>query len=311
MELYIKEKYNTLIKIMSETNDNECICELTSTISDSSNRQYFKNNILKNSLNNNINDNINDNIEMIKLNKNLEDDFSLLDDNNIEVINLSVGDDSTIKSEFKSFFNNNKLLKKINNKKHDKINNTLEKLYNKFSTKRNSNHNINQKLNYDLTSIINNYKNINNINNLLKLITNNMKFTIFNESTRGWNYDNNIYILNFEKLKDNFKKINLINSNINIGCLYRNYNNNKSFFDRDFSKYWISLNYSNNKLEEVEFPYRNKMLTYCLKNLIIKNKFKKTIGSSIIRCFKKTVQVYGNPNLLIDIVFYVRYKKNI
>lgn len=29
---------------------------------------------------------------------------------------------------------------------------------------------------------------------------------VFNESTRGWNYEHNLYILQLDKLKENFEK---------------------------------------------------------------------------------------------------------
>ena len=95
-----------------------------------------------------------------------------------------------------------------------------------------------------------------------------------------------------------------------MGYFYRDYNNTKIYTEKDFTKYWIGNEY--NSIESIvkntKLTIRDKILYYSLKNLIDTTKYKKKIGSSNYKFIKKTVQVFGNKGLIVDIVFYIGIK---
>jgi len=76
--------------------------------------------------------------------------------------------------------------------------------------------------------------------NKFKFLSKFLLKNIFEESTRGWNFDNNIYILNISKLTENLKKVKISNKlNIVLGYFYRDYNNSKIYLEKDITKFWI------------------------------------------------------------------------
>ena len=319
-------------KIIKESDEHsECVCELSQGYSsfEKSHKSNDDKNLDKpdNILPDNIlpdNDSINSQ-ESYKINytsnkaqlsnkKTSEDNLSLLEDDYVfehnkikQELNIKKSVESGLKNKFKI-----DLLKK--NKEKNYLDNSdmgkkLEKTYDKILYKNETENNNLLKINpYDLENYLKNNK-YSNQDNLSKL--NEFVEFIFNESTRGWNYDNSTYIFNFDKFKDNLKKIVVKSeySNFKIGIIYRDYTNPKVHLEKDFSVGWIgySLGLEKNKLEikKTDYSLKNKVLYYCFKNLIKSNKFKKKIGSSNYKFIKKTVQVYGNKDLIIDIILYV------
>ena len=147
------------------------------------------------------------------------------------------------------------------------------------------------------------------INEKLKNICTDIEEKVFIESTRGFNIKEDVYILRMDKLQENLMKYKYRGNEYSIGYLYRNYNNSKSYINKELDKYWLNTYNDNGKLVEKELESKNKLLKSCLKNFSDSNKFKKKINDNIFRAFKKTVQIYKNE-LLIDIIFYVKYKIN-
>ena len=254
----------------------------------------------------------------------LEDDYIINNgisndlENKNELKKSNISDKNMlIKSEFKNILKINKNKKMIEtltknnniNKDGSKINNNLEKIYKQVLIKKEKLINTqNKQINkYDLKNYLCEFEIISN-DNIIKNLSNFIEF-LFTESTRGWNYNNNIYILNFSKLQENLEKIvNTEYSNVIIGIIYRDYTNPKVYIENNLSKNWIGYIYEFNKLTKVQYSLKNKILYYCLKNLINTEKFKKKIGSTYYKFFKKTVQIYGNKELIIDIVFYIGIK---
>ncbi len=265
----------------------------------------------------------NDNLDLSNLSL-LEDDYQMQDKNTkIELKSVH-----SINSEFKNFFNNidelknhkeksnknNKLKKK---KENSEINNNLEKIYNKILLKNENTHQINNKKNkYDIENYINNdfRDNIgkNNQNKTkedskIKVLSELIEY-IFIESTRGWDFENNFYILHMDKLKENFKKINFgLNSNLKFGIIYRDFTDTKVHQEKDFTKNWVgySINSnSNSTLNYTNYNIKNKILYYCLKNLVKSNKFKKKIGQTYYKFIKKTAKIHSY-NIQCDIIFFI------
>jgi hypothetical protein len=142
---------------------------------------------------------------------------------------------------------------------------------------------------------------------------------VFKESIRGWNHESNLYVLQIDKLKENFEKIKNTNGSeqIKFGFIYRDFNETKVYLDKDFTKYWIGFNIEfedknnlSNKMIPIKYSIKNKILFYCLKNLAKSNKFKKRISKWNYKFYKKTVQIHGNKKLIIDIVLFVGIKNS-
>ena len=77
--------------------------------------------------------------------------------------------------------------------------------------------------------------------------------------------------------------------------------------EKDFTKYWVGyhIESTNPQLKFLNYTIKNKILFYCFKNLSKSLKFKKRIGSTNYKFIKKTVQLYGNKNLILDFIFYL------
>jgi hypothetical protein len=255
----------------------------------------------------------------------LEDDFFICinDDNNNFDINFQNNKfdeqfSKTIKSEFENIFlinDNFSKTKKIEMNESSVIKEKLENIYNKIITR----NNINNKnlVGYNIGNYIdlNETINIKTVDKNIKKISELVEF-IFKESIRGWNHEQNLYILQIEKLKENLEKItceNILNQ-FRFGVIYRDFNESKVYLDKDFTKYWIGYNYeldnknNLNKIIPVKYSIRNKILFYCLKNLTKSNKFKKKISKWSYKFIKKTVQIYGNKKLIVDIILFVGIK---
>jgi hypothetical protein len=260
-----------------------------------------------------------------------EKDLSLLDDD-FEIKNLrnksnnidpDVYDDTnTIKSEFANIFDENLIQKNIDKDENSNLSvkNNLEKIYNKILDKKEKKNKItNNKINNSNDKNINNYELARYLgdkkksqDDIIKKLAFFCEKYIFEESTRGWNFISNVYVINFVKLLENLKKIIFEpNTNIVFGFFYRDYLNPKINFEKDFTKYWVgyenSTGYSD--IKKIDYTIKNKILYYSFKNLSKSSKFKKRIGKTYYKIFKKTTQVPDNKDLIIDIVFYVGIKK--
>lgn len=176
--------------------------------------------------------------------------------------------------------------------------NNLEAIFNKIVEKK--------------TKDDNNDKNKKN-NNLLKgdILKNlclDIEEKIFLESTRGYNIKENIFKIRIDKLKEKLQNYD-VPIFYTIGYIYRDFNNSKSFINENINELWLDINKKDGKIHENYLKPRSKFLQACLKNLANNDKFKKKINDENIRAFKKTIQIDKNE-LIIDIVFYVKYKIN-
>ena len=303
-------------------------------------------------------------------------EFSLLKSNCV-INSNSISDDdiNTIKSEFKHLFDteHKKDKKNKSQKKHKKpelsVDKKLDKIYDKMLLRQNTNDDKkssdNIKLNmYDLNNYVEKDY-MDNPDKLIGILSNWADTYLFMESTRGWNFDFNVYVLNFSKLKDNLGKILFLNDcNIKFGYIYRDFENTTTLYEKDFTKNWIGCenssgtfsthntpdkhslsnqsiqanqqflnqvnqayrvnqtnqanqtNYTNqanqanqqSNMTNMKYTTKDKILYYCFKNLIKTDKFKKRIGHTYYKFMKKTIQVCGNSNFIIDIIFYVGIK---
>jgi len=312
--------YNENMDLINSTDNNqinnECKCEISSGYISflSNNSKDLSNNsdiISNNSLNKNQINYLNNKIDYKDELSLLEDNF-IINNNKIEEIS-----DKTIKSEFKNLFNYNENLSEIKKSDNTTINNKLEKIFANTLLKKNI-HLNNKKINkniinkniYDLNNYINNEEYI-TTENLLKNLSKFIEKNLFEESTIGWNNEFNIYIINQDKLINNLKKIIFTKKyEIKLGFIFRDYTNTKVYNETDFTKYWIGYeNMSNmNDIKLINYSIDNKVLYYCLKNLLIKSKFKKKIGKTYYKFIKKTVQNNKNTNIIIDLIFYVGIK---
>lgn len=246
-------------------------------------------------------------------NNNFLDDNQNSVTNNLTINKLTT---KTIGSEFQNIFLINDNLTKINKIKKNEsseIKNNLENIYNKIIIK---NPAQNKSHGYKISE----YLNLNKletkktIDDGIKKISELVEF-VYKESTRGWNYEHNIYILQVDKLKENFEKV-IFSDNISepcknlikIGFIYRNFNEPKVYLDNDFTKHWVSFDINSNnskKMVQTKHQIKDKILFYCLKNLTKSNKFKKKISKITYKFIKKTVQIYGNKDLIVDIILFV------
>lgn len=256
-----------------------------------------------------------------------DDDLSLLDDdcfidkkNKENKENNLLSSEKSIKSEFENIFliddyNNN--IKKSNENESSIIKNKLEHIYNKTIAKKNNikqNNNNNKLSKYDIKNYIDGEKiNEKNMDLKIKKLSELIDY-VYDESIKGWNKEQNLYILNIDKLKENLQKIIFTNisNQIKIGFIYRDYNEPKIYVDKDFTKYWIGYNVSsdskNNELIYTKYNMNDKILFYCLKNLSKSNKFKKKISKWNYKFIKKTIQIYGNKKLTIDVILFIGIK---
>jgi len=327
---------NEQSKSVIKLNKDNCSCIISSGYeSDSSNNLDINHNQKninnKSSINEKIKENYSNKSKYSSHNKNdelslLEDDFFIgntynCDKNTYHQNNKSNKSNElttkTIDTEFQNIFLINKNQPQIDKKKNEssEIKNKLENIYNKIIIK-NQNNNI--KLNeFVLESYIGT---INPINKMkmdmgIKKISELIEY-VYKESIRGWNHEHNLYILQFDKLKENYEKIvyNNITNSIKMGFIYRDFNEPKVYLDKDFTKYWIGFNIdfengnNSNKMIQTKYSIKNKILFYCLKNLTKSNKFKKKISKWNYKFIKKTIQVYGNKNIFIDIILFVGIK---
>lgn len=225
---------------------------------------------------------------------------------------------NTINSEFKNLFMINENftnINKFNDNKSSEIKGKLENIYNKIIVK---NNNPKKLLGFQLENYIGSNELINKktFDNKIKKISELIEY-VFKESIRGWNYEDNLFILQIDKLKENLEKIEFVNilNSIKFGFIYRDFNDTKVYLDMDFSKYWIgyniefdNINQNPNKLIPIKYSIKNKVLFYCLKNLTNTNKFKKRISKWNYKFIKKTIQIHGNKNLIVDIILFVGIK---
>ena len=280
---------NILIK-QQNINADDCPCNISSGYLSTSEINEPEKINLNNSNTSSISKNYEDDSYNFKPNyiknnkKNLENNLSLLDDDfDIKICKTSVSNQINIEqSEFKNIFD--KFINKNSEEyKNDDvlIKDNLEQIYNEILIKKNKKNNI---------------------------------FTekyIFEESTKGWNFSYNIYIVDFIKLSDNLNKIIFpTNSNIKIGFLHRDYLNPKVNKEQNFTKFWIGCENSDeyNTIKKINYDTNNKILYYSFKNLSNFSKFKKKIGKTYFKFFKKTIQVLNNKDLIIDLIFYVGIK---
>ena len=268
-----------------------------------------------------------------------DDELSLLEDDYfISRKNLSNSNDSnpndnsnisnksnnskSVKTEFQNIFTISKhtLNKKIIKKNESsEIKNKLENIYNKIVVK-NSQPNdkqFNKLTGYNIANYINPLEQINkkNIDTCIKNLSHTVEY-IFNESIRGWNQEHNLYVVQFEKLKENFEKIIFnpdMSNDIKLGVIYRDFDEPKTYLSKNFTKYWVGYDIkssSSGKLQQIKYSIKDKILFYCLKNLSKSNKFKKKISNWNYKFIKKTVQVYSHKNLLIDMILIIGIKSN-
>ncbi len=215
-------------------------------------------------------------------------------------------DTDSLDSEFKELFK-----KKINprpepNSKEKQMN-KLNKLFEKTIEKTLKSKTNKSKKDMDKKKSIN--LSILNPDDLLKKIATDMENSLFLGSTKGFDIKNDIYKLRFDKLKINLSKFDMLEMpNLEIGYLYRNYNNPKVYKSTDMESFWLeTIKKMSGTIKESEIESNNKFLLACLKNFAVSNKFKKKIGSHMYRAFKKTIQVYGS-DLIIDVIFFIKYK---
>lgn len=232
----------------------------------------------------------------------------------------------SVNTEFKNIFmindipTNTNIIKK---NESSEIKNKLENIYNKILTKKYNNNQTNLNLNgFHIEKYIKNGEIINKktIDTDIKKLSDMVEY-VFGESIRGWNQEQGIYIVHFDKLKENFQKIIFTNNSklnhIKMGFIYRDFNEPKAYLEKSFTKYWIGYNVDSNfstlsnssnlsnPLNLTKYSIKNKILFYCLKNLTKSTKFKKSISKWNYKFIKKTVQIYGNKKLFVDIVLFV------
>lgn len=256
----------------------------------------------------------------------LEDDYFISKKKLRNSNNLSNSDKSynleSIKTEFQNIFvindltNNKKIIKK---NESSEIKNKLENIYNKIVVKKSqpNNNQINKSSGFNIDNYINPKEKINKItiDLTIKKLSDMIEY-VFNESIRGWNNEHNIYIIQFDKLKENLKKIVFnpsIQNDIKFGFIYRDFNEPKTYSSKDFTKYWVGYNTetsNSGKLQQTNYCMKNKILFYCLKNLSKSNKFKKKISEWNYKFIKKTVQIYSHKNTLVDIILFLGIKND-
>ena len=175
--------------------------------------------------------------------------------------------------------------------------NNLEAMFNKIVEKKVNNNNEKNDKKNDLFK-----------GDILKNLCLDIEEKIFLESTKGFNINENVFIIRMDKLKEKLKIYN-VPIFYTIGYIYRDHNNTKAFENEDINQFWLDINKKDGKIYENYLKPKSKLLQACLKNLANNNKFKKKINDENIRAFKKTIQINKNE-LIIDMIFYVKYKIN-
>ena len=327
-------------------NNNDCSCKISSgyssnteTIKISKHDDIDTDNMKSKSVNKSFNDkscekiNLKNSIKSKNSYSNKYDELSLLEDdyficvdknsNTTKNIFLDHNPNSptnklttkTIGSEFQNIFTINDNLtkiKKIKNNESSEIKDKLENIYNKIIIK---NQTINKTHGYKISEYLDldKLETKKTIDYVIKKISELVEH-VFNESIRGWNYEHNLYILQLDKLKENFEKVIFTGISesyknlIKIGFIYRNFNDPKVYLDKDFSKHWVGFDISSNnpkKMVQTIYQIKNKILFYCLKNLTKSKKFKKKISKTTYKFIKKTVQIYGNKDLIVDVILFL------
>lgn len=213
-------------------------------------------------------------------------------------------DHDSIDSEFKELFRD-KIRTKPELDSKEKQMKKLNKLFEKTVETINTKHKEKQK---NQEEQITNMKKL-SPDDFVKLITKQIEKNIFLNSTKGFNIQDDIYKLRFDKLKMNLTKFNIHeNTNCDVGYIYRNFNNPKVYSSTNMYTNWLETTKKfNGIVSETELKPDNRFLIACLKNFTDTSKFKKKIGSYLFRAFKKTIQIY-ETNLIIDIIFFTKYK---
>ena len=323
-----EHQINTQQNLINNTNSNSKKSSINEKIQDKislnskySSREKNKNNKNKDSTNG-------DELSL------LEDDFFIGSNKNINNLNNNTFDveisktnnkvskmNKSIKSEFENLFMVSEKYSMNNKNESSEIKNKLENIYNKIIVK-NNNNNDKKVQGYQLENYINTNEIINKktLDNSIKKISELVEY-IFKESIRGWNHEQNVYVVQIDKLKENFEKIthtNILNP-IKFGFIYRDFTETKVYLDKDFTKYWIGYDielknkseleqHNSNKLILTKYTIKNKILFYCLKNLTKSSKFKKKISKWNYKFIKKSVQIHGNKKLFIDIILFIGIK---
>ena len=219
-------------------------------------------------------------------------------------------DDNSIDNEFKQFFSKDRK-KKLDtgskNKPKDEQLKKLEKYYDKAINKQKE-----QKDKVKNGSEVLD-ENKHKKRDLVKILLDSIERKIFLESTRGFNLDENIYKINMSKFKTNLLnfKLPLDSPKYTIGYLYRDYTNPKVYSLINETNFWLDTYKNSNSpsIIEKELDSKDKFLLSCLKNFKQTRKFKKQIGSTLVRAQIKTVEVLNTKNLIIDVIIYVKYKQ--
>ncbi len=194
--------------------------------------------------------------------------------------------------------------KNINNEKNDKRLDNLEKMYEKMMSESMKKHESKQKNKNDVKKIID----INmDKSEIIKELCEKIDKELYLESTRGFNSATSTYKLKIHKLRSNIDKLE-IQDNLPcfVGYMYRDFNNPKIYQSKDANKYWTRVYKYKKSIKEENVEDNDKILDACLKNFKNSKKFKKRIGSSIIRAFKRTVELSDVNNITIDIIFFVK-----
>lgn len=210
-------------------------------------------------------------------------------------------DHDSMDSEFKELFRDKIRSKpELNSKEKQmkKLNKLFEKTVESINTKTKTKEKDNKKELKKMTP-----------DELLKFISTQLEKDLFLNSTKGFNVKEDIYKVRFDKLKTNLIKFTLLENVLcEIGYLYRNFNNPKVYSSSNIHSHWLEVSKKyNGTITETELEPDNRFLTSCMKNFLQSNKFKKKIGSYLFRAFKKTIQIY-ETNLIVDIIFFIKYK---
>ncbi len=334
----LKPKYNDFISILEQQNKNNsisnsiqkqesiCICDQTSSDSNLFNNNSDKD--VENDSESLSTTNLKKSDNLIKTkdeqiltnskDENKKDDLNNLKEDSDSLIDIEYNknqiwiekprDNESINSEFNEIINRNRAydldtkeerLKKLDKIYEKKLIKNLSK--DKPTNKKNEkNIIVDEEIDLDVEKLIKNYI-------LL------MEENLFLECTKGYNVNQDLYKFNLDKLKSKLGSFKLDADNnlkkfkkFEYGFMYRNFSNPKVFTVNDISYYWNRVTKTDNVVTENEIASDDKFLLSCLKNFVNSNKFKKKIGSSIYKTFKKTVQL--NSNLIIDVIFFIKYK---
>ncbi len=219
----------------------------------------------------------------------------------------------SVDSEFEHIFKDSKKKKekenKINKKKETNTNN-LEVLYEKMIAENMKKFQENEKTKVKEPKKEKIIDATTDKKDILKILCDRLDKELFYESTRGFSMENSIYKLSISKLRKNMEKF-AYQENIpcSIGYMYRDFNNPKIYQNRDADKYWKRVSKNKKTILEENIDSEDKILLACIKNFKNAKKFKKKIGSSMVRAFIRTVQLVDLNDLTINIIFYVKHSE--